>query len=187
MKIVLLLLALSLPLAAQRKLWTWESPLKNQDYIGSINASMVDAKGYTALVIGEAWFDGGQTPVVSRHRILWIAPTGKVLHEEVIDRSGESSREAVDGLDFWKILYVSNVALAVTDGKELWTVKLKKKAKAREVTAVSEFTELITPAGTGANFPGWIQQTSAGQGWFDFAGGNYHFAAPKSVSLWSLK
>jgi hypothetical protein len=170
---------------AQSKVWTWESPLKGDETaISCLNASGVDPKGYAVLVLGERK-EVENVALISRHRLVWISPTGSVLHEEEIDRPEESYFATVDWAGSWEVLFVSSKGFGVTDGKEIWTVKRKGKAFIRTHLS-GEDLEGIAKAGSATGYDGWLQTGVRTIAVFPSVGEVLIRMAP-SVSLWSAR
>ena len=183
---ILILAALTVTATAQRKLWTWESPLKDDpEYYGNLNAAAADSKGYSALVIGETAGGGDPSPICQQ-RFLWVSPKGAVLHEEVIERPNEYFWLAMDSLDRCKVLHVSAKAVAVTDGQNIWTVSVRGKKRQRTVTENSHLTGAF-PTGNPVSFAGWFQQEGSGHKAMITGFGEIYYQTPKTISLWSIK
>ncbi len=180
---------LCLPAMAQRKLWTWTSPHADEEGFGGfVHASATDSKGYTALIIGElkvVWPD----PIeFTRYRMLWIAPTGVVLHEEIVDRPGQQINEVLNLESFapWSILVVSSNLFAVTDSYNIWTISTKGKSKTRTMTVLPD-DEVAAPVSSPPVFGGWLQM-KGGVGRMVLPGGREERTInSKEISLWAIK
>jgi hypothetical protein len=189
MKALLLLMVLCLPAMGQRKLWTWNSPLEAEpNYMGAIHALATDAKGFSVLVIGEGVFPDWSQPATVHYRLLWVGPTGVILHEERIEKAGERYRQVgmMYGVSEWSVLLSSSSACAVTDGKQVWSITMKGRSKERRVTEVAEGETAFSLNSFGA-FPGWMQRRSRDGAEVDSTGQVYRSSIPLEISLWSLK
>lgn len=188
MRTLLLLLVLCLPATAQRKLWTWNSPLEGEpNYMGAIHALATDAKGFSVLVIGEGIFPDWSQPATVHYRFLWISPAGAVLHEERIEKAGERYRQVgmMYGTSEWSVILCSSSACAITDGKQIWAITKKGKTKVRKLSKVTEGETAFSLNSFGA-FPGWLQRRTI-DGAEVFGGQELRISIPLSVSLWAIE
>lgn len=189
MRIIYILMLLCLPAMAQRKLWTWTSPHADEEgFSGVVHASATDAKGYTALIIGEMKRLWPEPIEFTRYRLLWISPAGSILHEELVDRPGQQDHEVLNlqPSEPWSILVVSQSLFAVTDSRNVWMVSLKGKAKTRRMTVVPD-DEVAVPASSLPVFNGWLQMKGGGGCMIYLGGKEGCFFHATAVSLWAVR
>lgn len=188
--ILLLLLMMAAPAMAQRKLWTWTSPLVGDPAAtGALHVCVADAKGYSCLILGELK-DGEGSDLFKRYRVVWLAPTGNVLHEETIPAPEYHDLGAIwnmDTYDPWKVLALSSRLLVFTNGKRLYKVTVKGVSKQRTETEVAA-SEFVATGPVDAFKDGWFEMKIGATGEYaGWSGQTKIYKVTESVSLWSAK
>lgn len=183
--LLIFMVALCLPATAQRELWRWKTPNgADPAIVSAIHAISSDAKGNTAVVIGECTpLDDFPWTKDCRFRLVWISSAGKKLHEETVDVGVRSGANMVTP-GSWSVINVSAASWIVTDGETIYMCRIKGKAVSTSKKVLGE-DNIAFAANPGQSFNGWFEQKVGRRGSFNTPWQQpAPFATPDEISLW---
>lgn len=195
MKPLLLCLLLTLPAAAQRKLWTWTPPNQDADVSHTVLAYSALPSGAAALIYAEVDFSPPERGAFA-YRAVLISPKGIALQSAVLTPpAGYDS-----ALNFnpnlhpkWLVVGTSKTDATLTDGEQVIRFSLKGKVAAiaaQTVGPIDERGAFAMPSGAGS-LPSYLKFERAFAGNVVASLPGESFTVPSyrltSVELWSLK
>lgn len=193
MKSLFLCLLLTLPAAAQRKLWTWTPSPANSPTVKlghQILASSTSLDGTAVIALAEVRFDGEPLQFDRvEYRIIMIDPKGaKVFDLDFSSMTKVPDRDALTGKTpvRWSVTMVKPGKFAVSTGDHVIVITRKGKKLTWEGIDLKPDEEVhFQPA---ASAPTYFKSTRVPVGAIEWQPGDTtQYFTFSAVELWSLK
>lgn len=198
MRTLLLCLALTLPAAAQRKLWTWTPPNQDAKVGHHIVRSASTASGLTAVIYLEADFNNLEEfqQAHLKWRAALVSSKGVTIAQTEIPAPAFAQEYKIletPGNLRWQVASVGKASITMTEGAILVSFRLTGKTGAITIMQAGDGEDFLAQEG-GSPLPSFLKRSKAYAGrvqWeYDGPAGpgvatEFHRLA--SVELWSLK
>lgn len=196
MKTLLLCLALTLPAAAQRKLWTWTPPNQDADVSHTILAYSAMPTGAVAMIYVEVDFFDGEPLQIRTYKAALISSKGITLKEIPLPLPTAYDEALNFNPNFrprWIVAGTSKSDVTMTDGEHVVRFSLRGKVPTitpQSVGPVHERGAFASPSSAGS-LPSYLKFEKAFAGDVSASLPGDSFTVPSyrltSVELWSLK